>query len=149
LPLLNQRLEAVEEMLDDELVTLGLADAGAHVGQIMDTSQPTFLLTYWVRERQRWTIEEAIRRLTSDTANLFGFTDRGVLRAGALADVNVIDLDGLTLPQPEFVNDLPNGAGRYIQRASGYDYTIVNGQVFMDHGTHTGALAGRVVRSES
>ena len=115
MPLLNQRLDAVEEMLDDELVTLGLADAGAHVGQIMDTSQPTFLLTYWVRERQRWTLEEAVRRLTSDTADLFGFTDRGVLRPGAYADVNVIDLERLTLPQPEFVNDLPNGAGRYIQ----------------------------------
>ena len=100
MPLLNQRLEAVEEMLDDRLVTLGLADAGAHVGQIMDTSQPTFLLTYWVRERQRWSLEEAVRRLTSDTAGLFGFTDRGVLRAGAYADVNVIDFDNLTLPQP-------------------------------------------------
>ena len=149
MPLLNQRLEAVEAMLDDELVTLGLADAGAHVGQIMDTSQPTFLLTYWVRERQRWTVEEAVRRLTSDTADLFGFTDRGVLRAGAYADVNVIDFDNLTLPQPEFVHDLPNGAGRYIQGSSGYDYTIVNGQVFMDHGTHSGTLAGRVVRSHA
>lgn len=148
MPLLNQRLEAVEEMLDDGLVTLGLADAGAHVGQIMDTSQPTFLLTYWVRELQRWPLEEAVRRLTSDTATLFGFTDRGSLRPGAYADVNVIDFDHMELPQPEFVRDLPNGAGRYIQGASGYDYTIVNGEVFMDHGTHTGALAGRVVRSE-
>jgi N-acyl-D-amino-acid deacylase len=147
MPILNQRLEAVEEMLDDPLVTLGLADAGAHVGQIMDTSQPTFLLTYWVRERQRWTIEEAVRRLTSDTADLFGFTDRGVLRPGAYADVNVIDFENLTLPPPEFVHDLPNGAGRYIQGASGYDCTIVNGEVFMEGGAHTGALAGRVVRS--
>ena len=149
LPLLNQQLSAVEEMLDDDLVTLGLADAGAHVGQIMDTSQPTFLLTYWVREMQRWTIEEAVRRLTSDTANLFGFTDRGVLRPGAFADVNVIDFDNLTLPQPKYVNDLPNGAGRYVQGASGYDYTIVNGEVFMDHGQHAGAFAGRLVRSEA
>ena len=113
----------------------------------MDTSQPTFFLTYWVRELQRWTLEEAIRRLTSDTADLFGFTDRGRLQAGGYADVNVIDFDNLTLPQPEFVNDLPNGAGRYVQGASGYDYTIVNGEVFMDHGEHVGALAGRVVRS--
>ena len=88
-----------------------------------------------------------MRRLTSDTAGLFGFSDRGVLRPGAFADVNVIDFDNLTLPQPEFVRDLPNGAGRYIQRASGYDYTIVNGEVFTDHGVHAGALAGRVVRS--
>ena len=65
------------------------------------------------------------------------------------ADVNVIDFDDLTLPQPEFVHDLPNGAGRYIQGSSGYDYTIVNGQIFMDHGAHTGALTGRVVRSHA
>ena len=113
----------------------------------MDTSQPTFLLTYWVRERQRWTLAQAIRRLTSDTADLFGFKDRGRLAEGAYADINVIDFDPLRLPQPEYVNDLPNGAGRYIQGASGYDYTIVNGSVFMDHGEHTGALDGRVVRA--
>jgi N-acyl-D-amino-acid deacylase len=146
-PFLNQRLEAVEEMLDDPVVTLGLADAGAHVGQIMDTSQPTFLLTYWVRERQRWTIEESVRRLTSDTADLFGVKDRGRLTPGSFADVNVIDMDALTLHQPEFVHDFPNGAGRYVQRASGYDATIVNGNVFMEHGEHTGALAGVTVRS--
>lgn len=147
MPMLNHQFSAIEEMLDNPTVTLGLADAGAHVGQIMDTSQPTFLLTYWVRERQRWTLEQAIRRLTSDTADLFGFRDRGRLQAGAYADVNVIDFEGLSLPQPEYVNDLPNGAGRYIQRATGYDYTIVNGEVFMDHGEHAGALSGRVIRS--
>jgi N-acyl-D-aspartate/D-glutamate deacylase len=146
-PILNHQLSAVEEMLDMDLVTLGLADAGAHVGQIMDTSQPTFLLTYWVRERQRWTLEQAIRRLTSDTADLFGFVDRGRIAVGAYADINVIDFEGLSLPQPEFVNDLPGGAGRYIQGASGYDYTIVNGAVFMENGEHAGALGGRVVRA--
>ena len=146
-PFLNQRLGAVEEMLDDPLVTLGLGDAGAHVGQIMDASQPTFYLTYWIRERGRWGLEEAIRRLTSDTAQLFGIADRGVLRPGAFADVNVIDLDELTLHQPEFVHDFPGGAGRYVQGSSGYDYTVVNGEVFMDHGEHTGVLAGRLLRS--
>ena len=110
-PVLNQRLHAVEEMLDDPTIVMGLADAGAHVGQIMDSSQPTFFLTYWVRERGRWPLEEAVRRLSSDTADLFGLTDRGRLRAGAFADVNVIDLDGLTLPQPQFVHDFPGGAG--------------------------------------
>ena len=147
MPFLNQDLSAVEEMLDDPLVTLGLADAGAHVGQIMDASQPTFLLTYWIRERQRWSIQEAIRRLTSDTADLFGIRGRGRLIEGNFADVNVIDFDGLRLPQPEYVNDLPSGAGRFIQGSSGYDYTIVNGEVFMDHGEHTGALPGRMLRS--
>jgi N-acyl-D-amino-acid deacylase len=146
-PFLNQHLDAVEEMLDDPLVTLGLGDAGAHVSLIMDASQPTFFLTYWVRERGRWRIEEAIRRLTSDTAGLFGLIDRGVLCPGAYADVNVIDLDELTLPQPEFVHDLPGGAGRYVQGSSGYDWTIVNGQVFMDHGEHAGPFAGRLLRS--
>jgi N-acyl-D-amino-acid deacylase len=145
-PFLNQRLEAAEEMLDDPLVTLGLADAGAHVSQIMDASQPTFFLSYWVGERHRWPLEEAVRRLTSDTAQLFGINDRGVLRPGAYADVNVIDLDGLTLHQPELVHDLPGGSPRFVQRASGYDATIVNGEVFMEHGEHTGALAGRVLR---
>jgi N-acyl-D-aspartate/D-glutamate deacylase len=146
-PFLNQRFAAVEEMLDDDVVVMGLADAGAHVGQIMDSSQPTFMLTYWVRERARWTLEQAVRRLTSDTASLFGLTDRGVLRAGAHADVNVIDLENLTLPQPEYVHDFPGGAGRYVQGSSGYDWTIVNGDVFMDHGEHTGSLAGSLLRS--
>jgi N-acyl-D-aspartate/D-glutamate deacylase len=146
-PFLNQCLGAVEEMLDDPLVTLGLADSGAHVGQIMDASQPTFYLTYWIREKGRWELEEAIRRLTSDTAQLFGIVDRGVLRPGAFADLNVIDLDELTLHQPEFVHDFPGGAGRYVQGSSGYEYSVVNGQVFMDHGEHTGALAGRLLRS--
>ena len=146
-PFLNQQLGAVEEMLDDPLVTLGLADSGAHVGQIMDASQPTFYLTYWIRERGRWGIEEAVRRLTSDTAQLFGVVDRGVLCRGAFADVNVIDLDALTLHQPEYVHDFPGGAGRYVQGSTGYDYTVVNGEVFMDHGEHTGALPGRILRS--
>jgi N-acyl-D-amino-acid deacylase len=148
MPFLNQRLEAVEEMLDDPLVTLGLADAGAHVGQIMDASQPTFLLSYWVGERRRWTIEEAVRRLTSDTADLFGIRDRGRLVEGAFADVNVIDLDGLRLDQPEYVHDFPGGAGRYVQRAAGYDLTMVNGEPYMEHGEHTGAFAGRLLRSD-
>jgi len=146
-PILNQSFDAVQEMLDDPVVSLGLADAGAHVGQIMDTSQPTYYLSTWVRDRNRWPLEEAIRRLTSDTADLFGVADRGRLEAGRFADINVIDLEGMRLPQPEYVRDFPNGAGRYIQRSEGYDYTIVNGQVFMDHGEHTGALAGDTLRS--
>jgi N-acyl-D-aspartate/D-glutamate deacylase len=146
MPFLNQRLDAVEEMLDDPIVTLGLADAGAHVGQIMDASQPTFWLTYWIRERGRWPLEGAIRRLTADPADLFGIADRGRLVPGAYADVNVIDYERLYLPSPEYVYDFPNGAGRFVQRSRGYDYTIVNGEVFMEHGEHTGALAGAMLR---
>jgi N-acyl-D-amino-acid deacylase len=127
-------------------VLLGLADAGAHVGQTMDASAPTHFLTYWSRDRELVTIEDAVRRLTSDTASAFGI-DRGVLRAGAVADVNVIDLAALALPVPEYRHDFPHGAGRFAQRAYGYDYTLVAGDVFMDHGEHTGALTGRVVRA--
>jgi len=146
-PFLNQSLAAVEHMLDDQLVTLGLADAGAHVGQILDASQPTFLLSYWIRERQRWSLEEGVRRLTSDTADLFGLTGRGRLATGSFADVNVIDFDSLDMPAPSYVYDFPHGAGRYVQRSTGYDYTVVNGQVFMEHGEHTGAFAGMVLKN--
>jgi N-acyl-D-amino-acid deacylase len=146
-PFLNDDMGAVERMLCDPAVVMGLADAGAHVGLIMDSSQPTFLLTHWVRDRKLFSIEEGVRRLTSDTAGLFGLADRGVLRPDAHADMNVIDLAGMRLPQPEYVRDFPGGAGRYVQRASGYDWTLVNGEVFMQGGVHTGALAGEVLRS--
>ena len=145
-PFLNQNLDQVEEMLRNPTVVLGLADAGAHVGQIMDASQPTFLLTYWARERGAMSIGEAVRRLTSDTAGLFGIVDRGVLRAGAYADVNVIDYDRLRLHAPEYVHDFPGGAGRFVQKASGYQATLVNGEVFMESGVHTGALGGMLLR---
>jgi N-acyl-D-aspartate/D-glutamate deacylase len=148
-PFLNQQMSAVEEMLDEPLVTLGLADAGAHVGQILDASQPTFLLSYWIRERQRWSLEEGVRRLTSDTADLFGLTGRGRLTSGSFADVNVIDLDALEMPAPSYVYDFPHGAGRYVQRSTGYDYTVVNGQVSMDHGEHTGVFAGTMLKNPS
>ncbi|MFN0027620.1 MAG: N-acyl-D-amino-acid deacylase family protein [Acidimicrobiales bacterium] len=146
-PLLNPGFDAIEEMLTNPLVVLGLADSGAHVGQIMDASQPTWFLTHWVRDRQTFTVQDAIRRLTSDTAELFGITDRGVLRPGAYADVNVIDLDNMTLGMPGYVRDFPAGAGRLVQKATGYDYTLVNGNVFMESGEHTGALAGSLLRS--
>jgi N-acyl-D-aspartate/D-glutamate deacylase len=144
-PFLNDDLGAVETMLRHPASVLGLADAGAHVGQIMDSSQPTFFLTHWVRDGSLCTIGEAIRRLTSDTADLFGLARRGELRAGNYADINIIDLDAMRLPQPEYVHDFPGGAGRFVQRASGYRATIVNGEMFMDGGEHAGALAGRLL----
>jgi N-acyl-D-aspartate/D-glutamate deacylase len=146
-PFLNQRMDAVEDMLTHPSVVLGLADSGAHVGLIMDAGLPTWWLSHWVRDRQVFTLEEGVRRLTSDTATLFGVQGRGVLAPGAYADVNVLDLAALSLPLPEYVHDFPEGAGRYIQRSRGYDATIVNGEMFMDHGEHTGALAGRTLRS--
>ncbi len=146
-PVLNQDFAVIAEMLTDPLIMMGLADAGAHVGQILDASQPTFFLSYWVRERGLVGIGEGVRRMTSDTAAFAGLADRGVLRPGAKADVNVLDLDGLRLPLPTFARDFPGGAGRFVQKAEGYGWTIVNGEVFMVDGEHTGALAGQPLRS--
>ncbi|MGF1596937.1 MAG: amidohydrolase family protein [Acidimicrobiales bacterium] len=146
-PFLNFDFDAIEAKLKHPDVVLGIADAGAHVGQIQDASQTTYVLTRWVREGGAWTVEDAIRMMTSVGADLFGITDRGRLVEGAFADVNVIDFDNLALHAPEYVYDFPNGAGRYIQKASGYDVTIVNGEVFMADGEHQGPLVGRVIRA--
>ncbi len=145
-PVLNQDFGVIAEMLIRPGMLLGLADAGAHVGQILDASQPTFFLSYWVLERGLVTLEEGVRRLTSDTAGFAGFGDRGVLAPGFAADVNVIDLERLGLPLPTYVHDFPGGAGRFVQRAEGYRATLVNGEVFMADGEHTGALAGTLLR---
>jgi len=146
-PFLNQRMDAVDEMLGHPAILLGLGDSGAHVGLIMDASLPTFFLSYWVRDRGKFTLEDGVRRLTSDTAGVFGLQDRGVVREGAFADLNVIDVDALRLPPPVYVHDFPGGAGRYVQRGEGYDATVVNGRVFMSGGEPTGDLAGVLLRS--
>ncbi|MSQ48356.1 MAG: amidohydrolase [Deltaproteobacteria bacterium] len=146
-PFLNPTFDAVQHMLDHPRVVIGLGDSGAHCGQIMDSSLPTYFLKYWVQERQHFTLAQAIRKLTHDPAQLFGIHERGILRQGAYADVNVIDYDHLHLPAPTFVNDLPADGARYIQKSSGYTYTLVNGQVFMEGLEHTGTFAGRVLRS--
>jgi N-acyl-D-aspartate/D-glutamate deacylase len=124
-PLLNQELDAIQEMITSDVVLMGLADAGAHVGQIIDASQPTYFLTYWVREREVMTIEDAIRRLSSDTAEFMGIPGRGVLRPGACADVNVIDWDRLGRDARVRAR-LPPRRGRWIQQ-DGLRRTVVNG----------------------
>ena len=146
-PVMNEQESAIEEMITSPVTILGLADAGAHATQIMDASQPTYLLSHWVRDRGVLSIEEGVRRLTSDTASFIGYRDRGTVAEGAFADLNVIDLEALALDLPEIVHDFPGGAPRFVQRARGIDHTIVNGVGFMDHGEHTGALPGRLLRS--
>ena len=146
-PFLNDDLDAVATMLTNPHTVMGLADAGAHVGLIMDSSQPTFLLTHWVRDQGLLSIGEAVRSLSSQTAQVMGIAERGVLAPGAFADVNVIDLDAMGLPQPEYLHDYPTGAGRFVQRARGYAWTLVNGEVFMEDGEHSGALAGGMLRA--
>lgn len=146
-PLLNQSMDAIADMLTDDTVIMGLADAGAHVGQILDASQPTWFLTHWSRDRGLIPMERAVQRLTSDTAEFVGLANRGTIAVGAAADLNVIDWDALSLPVPEFVHDLPKGASRWIQRAHGYVATVINGVVALEHGNHTGATPGTVLRS--
>ncbi len=146
-PFLNQTPNEVEHLLADDNVVLGLADAGAHVGQIMDASQPTWFLAHWVRDRKLYSIAEGVARLTSIPAELFAIPDRGTIAEGHPADLNVIDLDALALPLPEFHHDFPGGAGRWVQGASGYDLTMVNGVITVEGGHHTGALPGVTLRS--
>jgi N-acyl-D-amino-acid deacylase len=145
-------LEPLREMLLHPATALGIGDGGAHVRAICDASTPTFMLTHWVRDRSRGPripIETVIRKMTADNAELYGMSDRGVLRPGRRADINVVDLDNLRLEPPEFVRDLPGGAGRLVQRARGYAATVVAGQTTRRHDVDTGARPGRLVRSGS
>jgi N-acyl-D-aspartate/D-glutamate deacylase len=144
-PVLNQDMAAVGAMITNPDVVIGLGDAGAHVALTMDAGNTTYLLTHWVRDSKRLELAQAIRKLTQEGAELFGIKDRGLLARGAYADVNVIDLDRLRLWTPELVDDFPLGASRYVQRADGYDYTLVNGKVLVDHGQLTDERPGRLV----
>ena len=152
-PLFNYQtgdLSLVEKMLKHPYTISGLGDAGAHCGAISDASFPTTLVQHWSRDRSRGTklpLETVIKMQTSETANLLGIKDRGVLEKGYKADINIIDYEGLTLHEPEIINDLPAGGRRLVQKASGYDYTIVSGEVAFIKGEATGALNGRLIRN--
>ena len=143
---INHNIDHVEEVLTYRDTILGLGDAGAHVNAICDASLTTHALTHWHKERNIFSLEETIRRLTSDGAEAFQIPQRGVLKPGYYADVNVIDFDNLRMEVPEFVFDLPVGAGRWTQRAQGYDYTIVNGQIVIENDCHAGRLVGDLIR---
>jgi N-acyl-D-aspartate/D-glutamate deacylase len=146
----NYDLEPTREMLEHPLSAFGLGDGGAHCGAICDASMTTSLLEHWTKRRTRGPklpIEWAVKKMTHDTASLYGMTDRGQLVPGKKADINVIDYDRLSLALPELVADLPAGAARLVQKAHGYEATIVSGQTTFREGEHTGALPGRVVRS--
>jgi len=150
-PILNYadgNLDFVEGLLHRDDVVISLSDGGAHCGTICDAASPTFLLQHWVRDRKRGTIsiENAIRRQCSDTARLYGMHDRGELRAGMLADINLIDMKALKLGAPWMAFDLPAGGKRLLQKAVGYRMTIKNGTITFRDGTMTGALPGTLVR---
>jgi N-acyl-D-amino-acid deacylase len=146
----ERNFDALREMLLHPSTVLGLADGGAHVGVICDGAMPTFLLTHWVRDRsrgERIRLEKAVQLQTADTASLFGFTDRGRLEPGLLADINVIDFGGLRLGGVTMARDLPAGGKRLVQKANGYIATVKSGAIVRDHDEATGELPGRLVRA--
>jgi len=141
--------DAILPQLTNPNTVLSLSDGGAHCGVICDASMPTYLLTHWVRDRDRGgriPLEIAVKRQTNDTAQLYGLSDRGALAPGMKADINLIEFDSLRLHPPEMVFDLPANGRRFVQRADGYKFTIVSGEVTFQDGESTGAMPGKVVR---
>jgi len=152
LPILNYadgNLDFLEELQARDDCVNSLSDGGAHCGTICDAASPTFMLQHWVRDRKRGgrlSLEQAVKRQCHDTARLYGMNDRGVIAPGALADINVIDMDALKLGKPWLAFDLPAGGKRLLQKADGYLYTIKSGEVTFENGTWTGAVPGLLVR---
>jgi len=152
-PIVNyneDNLGVLQTMLEDDATLLGLSDGGAHCSSIIDASVPTWMLMHWTRDRSRGPkipLERMVQRQTGDTAAFFGFHDRGQLKAGMKADVNVFDYDGLKLHVPEIRYDMPMNGRRLLQRAEGYKHTFVSGVETFQNGVYTGATPGRLVRA--
>ncbi len=145
----NYSLDDVYDMLVHPASHFGLGDGGAHCGVACDAGTPTMMLSYWSRDRKRGPkieLSKAVQMITSDTADLYGLKDRGRIAPGYRADINVIDYDNLQLKLQEMVFDLPTGARRLMQRATGYVATFVAGEQTIDHDSATGALPGRLIR---
>jgi N-acyl-D-amino-acid deacylase len=144
----NNRPERMAEILNDRSVLLGLGDGGAHLDMLCDSGYPTFVLGHWVREKKVLTLEEAVRRMTSDPADFFGIKGRGRLAPGLAADVVLFDPATVgSGGRPERLYDLPGGGKRMVMRSKGIEMTLVNGEVTWEKGKLTGASAGRVLRS--
>ena len=150
-PILNYadgNLNFLEQLQVSDDTVNSLSDGGAHCGTICDAASPTFMLQYWVRDRngQRITLENAIKRQCHDTARLYGLNDRGLLAPGYLADVNVIDMEAIKLGKPWLAFDLPAGGKRLLQKADGYLCTIKSGQITFRNGVCQGVYPGGVIR---
>ena len=142
-------LENQRRAIEHPQSVFGLSDGGAHCGVLVDASVPTYMLTYFTRDRvrgPRLPLEFVVHKMTQDTARLYGLNDRGVLAPGYRADCNVIDYDALALDAPQMVRDLPAGGKRLIQRARGYVATVCAGEVTFEQGDATGAQPGRLLR---
>jgi N-acyl-D-aspartate/D-glutamate deacylase len=150
-PLLNFTrfsLDAVREMLLHPTSAWGLGDGGAHCGTTCDASTPTFMLAHWTRDRarDRLPLEWVVRKMTAETASMYGLGDRGVLAPGMIGDANVIDYEHVRLERPAMVHDLPGDARRFVQRARGYVATVKSGEVVLCDGDDQGARPGRLLR---
>ena len=144
----NTRVDRMAELLNDRSVLLGLGDGGAHLDMLCDSGYPTYVLGTWVRERKVLTLEEAVRRMTSDPADFFGIRNRGRLKPGFAADITLFDPAKVaSAGRPERRYDLPGGAKRMVMRSEGIEFTLVNGVVTWERGSLTGAVAGEVLRS--
>ncbi len=145
----GNRFDAATDLFGHPGAVLGLGDGGAHYGMICDAAFPTFMLTEYVRDKKRLPIERAVSMLAREPAESVGFYDRGVLKPGYKADLNIIDLDRLHLYAPRVKRDLPAGGRRLSQKADGYAATIVSGEITYQNGRATGALPGRLVRRQN
>ena len=150
---MNTDEQAVAELLTHPASMLGLSDAGAHASQLCDACAPTYLLAHWVREKAVLTLEEAVRLLTSRSADVFGIHDRGRLAPGLAADVTIFDLDTVGCSPLRRVRDFPGGADRLISDAYGIEAVIVNGIPIREHGAtvvdEEGELPGDVLRASA
>src|SRR6185295_11584569 len=144
----NTRIDRMAEILNNPAMLLGLGDGGAHLDMLCDSGYPTYVLGTWVREKKVLTLEEAVRRMSSDPADFFGIRDRGRLKPGLAADLAIFDPATVgSLGRPERRYDLPGGAKRMVMRSQGIEYTLVNGAVTWEKGALTGAASGQVLRS--
>jgi len=145
-PLVNEGREEVLDMLRHPWTLATFSDSGAHVCQEMGSSLQTHLLSYWVRARQAFTLEQAVRMLTFDNAAAWELNDRGLVRAGFAADLVLFDETNVRPAMPTVEADLPGGARRLVQKAEGIAATIVNGQVAFENGVATGASGGQLLK---
>ena len=147
LPLLDINEERVAKKFSDPRTLIGISDGGAHVDMLCNAGYPSYLLGTFVREKQALTLEYAVKRITTEPAQYFGITDRGLLQAGLAADITIFDPNTISSPErPEIRHDLPGGGRRLVTQADGIQYTIVNGQVLYEGPRHTGVLPGQVIR---
>lgn len=142
-------LEGQRKVIEHPQSVFGLSDGGAHCGVLVDASVPTYMLSYFTRDRVRGPklpLEFVVHKLTQDSAGVYALRDRGVIAPGYMADLNLIDYDALKLQPPHMAHDLPAGGKRLVQKADGYRLTVKSGAVTFENGEATGAMPGRLLR---